>query len=108
VRQNNVEDDFDFEDYIVNPIEEHVKIPTSSFAVNKDSSMQEQILALNVGEQMLDVATLTWPSVGVKPNTWKSWGLGVLRDSRMFRAQQQGPKHLALGCSWCHWKGLED
>jgi hypothetical protein len=27
------------------------------------------------------VATLTWPSVGVKPNTWKSWGLGVLRDS---------------------------
>ncbi len=34
-------------------------------------------------------------------------GVGVLRDSRMFRAQQQGPKHLALGCSWCHWKGLE-
>jgi hypothetical protein len=28
--------------------------------------------------------------------------IGVLRDSRMFRAQQQGPKHLALGCSWCH------
>jgi len=54
------------------------------------------------------VATLTWPSVGVKPNTWKSWGFGVLRDSRMFRARQQGPKHLALGCSWCHWKGLEE
>jgi hypothetical protein len=53
------------------------------------------------------VATLTWPSVGVKPNTWKSWGFGVLRDSRMFRARQQGPKHLSLGCSWCHWKGLE-
>jgi hypothetical protein len=34
-------------------------------------------------------------------------GFGVLRDSRMFRVQQQGPKHLALGCSWCHWKGLE-
>jgi hypothetical protein len=34
-------------------------------------------------------------------------GLGVLRDSRMFRAQQKGAKHLALGCSWCHWKGLE-
>jgi hypothetical protein len=25
----------------------------------------------------------------------------------MFRARQQGAKHLALGCSWCHWKGLE-
>jgi hypothetical protein len=25
----------------------------------------------------------------------------------MFRVWQQGPKHLALGCSWCHWKGLE-
>jgi hypothetical protein len=37
----------------------------------------------------------------------QSWGLGVLRDSRMFRVRQQGPKHLALRCSWCHWKGLE-
>jgi hypothetical protein len=45
--------------------------------------------------------------VGVKPNTWKSWEFGVLRDSRMFRARQQGSKHLALGCYWCHWKGLE-
>jgi len=53
------------------------------------------------------VATPLWPSVGVKPNTWKSWGFGVLRDSQMFRARQQDPKHLALGCSWCHWKGLE-
>jgi hypothetical protein len=33
--------------------------------------------------------------------------VGVLRDSRMFRARQQGAKHLALGCSWCRWKGLE-
>jgi hypothetical protein len=56
---------------------------------------------------MAYVATLAWPSVGVKPNTWKSWGFGVLRDSRMFRARQQGGKHLALGCSWCRWKGLE-
>jgi hypothetical protein len=53
------------------------------------------------------VATLLWPSVGVKPNTWKKRGFGVLRDSRMFRARQQGAKHLALGCSWCRWKGLE-
>jgi hypothetical protein len=37
----------------------------------------------------------------------QSWGFGVLRDSCMFRTQQQGPNHLALGCSWCHWKDLE-
>jgi hypothetical protein len=49
-----------------------------------------------------NVATPLWPSVGVKPNTWKSWRLRVFRDSWMFRAQQKGPKHLALGCSWCH------
>ncbi len=55
----------------------------------------------------INVATPLWPSVGVKPNTWKSWRLGVFRDSRMFRARQRGEKHLALGCSWCHWKGLE-
>jgi hypothetical protein len=45
------------------------------------------------------VATTLWPSVRVKPNTWKSWRLGVFWDSRMFRVQQQGPKHLTLGCS---------
>jgi hypothetical protein len=27
------------------------------------------------------VATLLWPSVRVKPNTWKKWGFWVLRDS---------------------------
>jgi hypothetical protein len=43
------------------------------------------------------VTTPLWPSVGVKPNTWKSWGFGVLRDSWMFRARQQGPKNLAFG-----------
>jgi hypothetical protein len=37
----------------------------------------------------------------------QSWGLGVLRHSRMFRVRQKGAKHLALECSWCHWKGLE-
>ncbi len=60
-----------------------------------------------VEPRRFNVETLTWPSVGVKPNTWKSWGFGVLRDSRMFKARQQGEKHLALGFSWCHWKGLE-
>jgi hypothetical protein len=58
-------------------------------------------------EHPSNVATPLWPSVGVKPNTWKSRRLRVFRDSRMFRARQQGAKHLALGCSWCHWKGLE-
>jgi hypothetical protein len=55
----------------------------------------------------IHVATPLWPSVGVKPNTWKSWRLRVFRDSRMFRARQQAAKHLALGCSWCRSKGLE-
>jgi len=58
VHWKNVKDDFDLEDYIVNPIEEHVQISTSSFDVNKDSSMEEQILALNIGEQMFDLLHL--------------------------------------------------
>jgi hypothetical protein len=74
--------------------------------------MMDKIMFMDSTTQMQisrkgDVATLLWPSVGVKPNTWKKRGFGVLRDSRMFRARQQGPKHLALRCSWCHWKGLE-
>jgi len=58
VHRKNVKDDFDLEDYIVNLIEKHVQIPTSSFGVNKDSSMEEQILALNIGEQMFDLLHL--------------------------------------------------
>jgi len=38
---------------------------------------------------------------------FQSWGFGVPRDSRMFKARQQGSKHLALRFSWRHWKGLE-
>jgi len=64
-----------------------------------------ELVVINIIDS--NVATPLWPSVGVKPNIWKSWRFGVLRDSRMFRAQQKGPKHLALRCSWCHWKGLK-
>jgi hypothetical protein len=49
----------------------------------------------------------TLAKCGGEAQHFQSWGLGVLRDSRMFRARQQGPKHLALRCFWCHWKGLE-
>jgi hypothetical protein len=58
VRRKNVEDYFDLEDYIVNPIEKHVRILASSFGVNKDSSMEEQIFALNASEQMFDLPHL--------------------------------------------------
>ncbi len=47
--------------------------------------------------QHQSVATPLWPNVGVKPNTWKSWRLGVFRDSRMFRARQQGANTLHSG-----------
>ncbi len=39
---------------------------------------------------------------GWSPTLGKGWRFGVLRDSRMFRARQQGPKHLALRRAWCH------
>jgi hypothetical protein len=49
----------------------------------------------------------TLAKCGGEAQHFQSWGFGVLWDSRMFRARQQGPKHLALSCFWCHWKGLE-
>jgi hypothetical protein len=49
----------------------------------------------------------TLAKCGGEAQHFQSWGFGVLRDSRMFRVRQQVPKHLALRCSWCHWKGLE-
>ncbi len=57
--------------------------------------------------QKISVATLLWAKCGGEAQHSQSWEFGVLRDSRMFRVRQQGPKHLALECSWCHWKGLE-
>jgi len=44
----------------------------------------------------------TLAKCGGEAQHFQSWGLGVLRDSRMFRAQQQGPKHFALDRSCCH------
>jgi hypothetical protein len=89
----------------------HLDWWSSCTICEEDEEMKELAQGMhfeNLKQDMVNNdATLTWSSMGVKPNTWKSWGFGVLRDSRMFRARQQEPKHLELGCSWCHWKGLE-
>jgi hypothetical protein len=37
----------------------------------------------------------------------QKWEFGVLRDSQKFRAQLQGSKHLALGCSYTVGKVLK-
>lgn len=63
VCQKNVENDMDFDDYIVNPIEKQARIPAygsnvKKFSVNWDSSIKEQILALNIGEQMFGLLHL--------------------------------------------------
>jgi hypothetical protein len=55
----------------------------------------------------MNVAPLLCPSVRGEAQHLEKLGVGVLWDYRMFRARQQGEKHLALGCSWCRWKGLE-
>ncbi len=69
MRWTNVDDDFDLEDYIVNLIAEQVKILASSFGVNRDRSMEEQILALNANERMLDLSHLKEMSPTMK-NKW--------------------------------------
>jgi hypothetical protein len=48
--------------------------------------------------------TPTLAKYGGEAQHLEKLGFGVLRDSRMFRARQQGAKHLALWCFWCHWK----
>jgi nucleoside-diphosphate-sugar epimerase len=95
-------------DVIVGNHEASQLLPTNPYLATKAGvAMLVMTYGCSYGLPIITVATPLWPSVGVKPNTWKSWRLGVFRDSRMFRARQQGAKHLALGCSWCHWKGLE-
>ncbi len=53
------------------------------------------------------VATPLWAKCEDETHTPKKWELGVFRDSRNFRAQQQRAKHLAMKCSLYRWKGLE-
>jgi hypothetical protein len=50
---------------------------------------------------------LTLAKCGGEAQHLEKVGIGVLRDSQKFRRRFGRPKHLALGCSWCHWKGLE-
>jgi hypothetical protein len=38
-----------------NPRKKQVKIPTFNYDVNKDNSIEEQILALNTNEQMFNL-----------------------------------------------------
>ncbi len=94
--------------FMVSKYNLHAKHPTFTNLIDEYYSFKTQnCIEDDEPLNAQPVATLLWPSVGVKPNTWKKRGFGVLRDSRMFRARQQGAKHLALGCSWCRWKGLE-
>jgi hypothetical protein len=58
VHQKNVKDDLDFKDCIRNPKKEQVEIPAFSFNVNRDSSIEEQILTLNTSEQMFNLPHL--------------------------------------------------
>jgi hypothetical protein len=42
-------------------------------------SPQVWVVATQIISNTLGVATLLWPSVGVKPNTWKKLGLELLQ-----------------------------
>jgi hypothetical protein len=45
------------------------------------------------------VATLLWPSVGLKPNTWKSWDLGSSRTPECSELDSKGQ-------NTSHWRVL--
>ncbi len=70
-------------------VNNQVKLCVELYQGLQDMLAQDANLnAAQVGRHiMLPVATPLWPSVGVKPNTWKSYRFGALWDSRMFRAQ---------------------
>ncbi len=81
---------------------------TYSYNANKAHNMLTLMLGLFFKSLDVEsVAPLLCSSVGGEAQHLEKLGVGILRDSRMFRARQQGEKHLALRCSWCRWKGLE-
>jgi len=58
-------------------------------------------------EKNVNVATPLWTNCEDETHTPKKWELGVLWDSRNFRARHQKEKHLGLRCYVYRWKGLE-
>jgi hypothetical protein len=50
----------------------------------------------------LHCRTPTLAKCGGEAQHLEKSGVGVLRYSQMFKARQQGAKHLVLACSWCH------
>jgi len=78
--------------------------PSIEYAVDEVEDVDEEIIR-NIVEWDCDVspepdraivATLTWPSVGVKPNTWKSWGFGVPGLPNV-QSSTAGPKIPCIG-----------
>ncbi len=53
------------------------------------------------------VATPLWPSVRMKPNTWKSWELESSETPECSELDRKGKNTSHWGVLWCHWKGLE-
>ncbi len=93
---------------------QNVKDQCTSIAKGLTTKLDKQFLA----QDLMNATSIIYPQYNLcrTPTVAKCGGeaqhleksrVGVLRDSRMFRARQQGLKHLAWGCSWCHWKGLE-
>jgi len=89
---------------------EKVKNPLLNMCYTFQSNNYDNILKCIAGCCTFILARCHNPTLakcGGEAQHFQSWGLGVLRDSRMFRVRHQGLKHFALKCSWCHWKGLE-
>jgi hypothetical protein len=62
-------------------------------------NMVEGIAKKELKKDVCHCRNPTLAKCGGEAQHFQTWGFGALRDSRMFRARQQGPKHLALRCS---------
>jgi hypothetical protein len=80
------------------------------------SQVRAMVSLVNLSLHVVRPSTKSAPAMLSQPHFGQVWGwdshsqkweLGVLQDSRNFRARQQREKHLALKCSLYRWKGLE-
>jgi hypothetical protein len=55
-----------------------------------------------------NVATPLWSSVGVKPNTPKVGDFESFGTPECLKFDNKAQNTSHLGCSWCHWKVLEE
>ncbi len=91
---------FHFEAYTKARMVDIINMKVSLMEVDKETLEEEEVMEVIV-------ATPLWVKWEDETPTPKVEDLKSFGTPECLEFDNRGKKHLALGCSWYHWKGLE-